>query len=272
MRIKTLVENRTCNSNLETRHGLSLYIETKNHKILFDLGPDDTFLNNADKMNVEIKEVDMLVLSHGHMDHVGGLEAFMQVNSIAKIYVSKNIFDDHIKVKDGVVKNIGLSIPLLDDRFIFVEDDLVIDDTCRIFGQVQRRTQVIDDPYLFSKENGELVQDPFDDELYLLVKEEGKTFLFSGCSHKGIEQIVNAAMKQSNGQLFAVIGGFHFSHFEANKEEHVQYLNKLGQMFQALGIPHFISGHCTGKEAYHLLKTHLLDKLSALKTGETFHL
>mgnify|MGYP000262409804 CR=1 FL=1 len=272
MRIKTLVENRACNPSLEARHGLCLYIETKNHKILFDLGPDDTFLTNASQMNVEIKDIDMVVLSHGHMDHVGGLKAFMQVNNRAKIYLSRNIFDAHLKIKDSVIKDIGLSRSLASDRFIFVEDDVSIDDTCRIFGQIKMEKQVIGDPYLFTMKDGELVQDPFDDELYLLVKEEGKTALFSGCSHKGIEQIVLAAMKRTNKKLFAVVGGFHFSHVHLNKEEHVQYLNKLGQKFERLGSPNFISGHCTGEEAYHLLKTHLLGKLSALKTGETFHL
>ncbi|AFV12532.1 metallo-beta-lactamase family protein [Thermacetogenium phaeum DSM 12270] len=72
MLIKTLVENTSISKDFGSEHGLSLYIETKKHKILFDVGASELFLQNAKKLNVNIADVDFLVISHGHYDHGGG--------------------------------------------------------------------------------------------------------------------------------------------------------------------------------------------------------
>ena len=69
MKITTLVENCVYGRKLQAEHGLSLYIETPDCKILFDTGQSDLFIRNARLLHVDLKEVDMLVLSHGHSDH-----------------------------------------------------------------------------------------------------------------------------------------------------------------------------------------------------------
>lgn len=76
MIIKVLVENTAVSSEYGKVHGLCLYIETENHKVLFDLGPSGLFLENALKMGVKIEEVDTVVISHGHYDHGGALDSF----------------------------------------------------------------------------------------------------------------------------------------------------------------------------------------------------
>jgi len=76
MLIKALVENTTITDDLGCEHGLSLYIETAKHKILFDVGASELFFQNAKKFGVNIADVDFLVISHGHYDHGGGLKAF----------------------------------------------------------------------------------------------------------------------------------------------------------------------------------------------------
>ena len=80
MKLWTLVENTSCNENLKNEHGLSFYIETQNHKILFDFGQSDIFLENANKMGIDLSKVDIAILSHGHYDHGGGLKTFMKIN------------------------------------------------------------------------------------------------------------------------------------------------------------------------------------------------
>ena len=81
MKIVTLLENTAGDAGLCAAHGLSLYIETPKHKILFDMGPDARFLDNAKKLGVDLSAVDIAVLSHGHYDHGGGLRAFCEINS-----------------------------------------------------------------------------------------------------------------------------------------------------------------------------------------------
>ena len=84
MRITALVENKS-DCELTPVHGLALYIETEKHRLLFDLGPDDTLLKNAEKRGIDLGQVDAAVISHGHFDHGGALAAFLEVNRTAKI-------------------------------------------------------------------------------------------------------------------------------------------------------------------------------------------
>ena len=85
MIIKTLSENTSISKDIASEHGLSLYIKTKKHKILFDVGASELFLNNAKKLDVNISDVDFLVISHGHFDHGGGLKVFLRENTNADI-------------------------------------------------------------------------------------------------------------------------------------------------------------------------------------------
>ena len=73
MRIVNLIENTAGAPDCVYEHGLSFYIETKKHKILFDFGPGDGIVRNADILNIDLKSVDIAFLSHGHYDHSGGL-------------------------------------------------------------------------------------------------------------------------------------------------------------------------------------------------------
>lgn len=68
MIIETLVENTSISEDFKSEHGLCLYIETKKHKLLFDLGASALFVENARKMSIDISEVDLVIISHGHYD------------------------------------------------------------------------------------------------------------------------------------------------------------------------------------------------------------
>ena len=89
MKITALVENTT-NQGWRTVHGLSLYIETPGHKILFDVGPDDTIFKNAERAGVDLAAVDTLIISHGHSDHGGALKKFLDINHRAKVYIQRS--------------------------------------------------------------------------------------------------------------------------------------------------------------------------------------
>ena len=93
-RIVTLLENTSRDHELIAAHGLSFYIEWNSRKILFDLGPDESFLNNARALRIDVEDVDYVILSHGHRDHTGGLGAFLRVNEKARIYIHRNALDN----------------------------------------------------------------------------------------------------------------------------------------------------------------------------------
>ncbi|MBQ1834756.1 MAG: MBL fold metallo-hydrolase, partial [Oscillospiraceae bacterium] len=92
MKVTMLLENTVCRDDVKCAHGLSMYIETQNHKILFDMGPNAMFLENAETLGVNIADADIAVLSHAHNDHCGGLELFCKRNDHAKIYLQQEVW------------------------------------------------------------------------------------------------------------------------------------------------------------------------------------
>ena len=91
MRILNLVENEEGVPDCEAAHGLSFYVETQNHKLLFDTSPSDVVLRNAERLGVDLTAVDTVILSHGHYDHSGGIMAFTSFNPNAKIYLQHTL-------------------------------------------------------------------------------------------------------------------------------------------------------------------------------------
>lgn len=141
MIVKTLVENTAIASGFQGEHGLSLYIETKRHKLLFDMGASTLFAENAKKLNVDLADIDLAVVSHGHYDHGGGLRAFLRVNTKAKIYLSKKAFGRYYaNRKNGEKAYIGLDESLIDnERFIYVGKQMAIDEELFLFANIARK-------------------------------------------------------------------------------------------------------------------------------------
>jgi len=139
MIIKTLVDNISTDENLGSEHGLSLYIETKNHRILFDTGASPLFSENAKKMDIDLSKVDLAIISHGHYDHGGGLKTFLDINSQAKIYLNKRAFGDYYSNQvDGSKKYIGLDKTLIsNDRFIYLDGQFEIDEELELLSGVK---------------------------------------------------------------------------------------------------------------------------------------
>ena len=117
MKITALVENKSEGRTIP-KHVLYLYIETQKHKILFDLGPDDTLFKNAEIMNIDLSEVDTVVISHGHMDHGGALKRFLQVNGKARIYVQRTAFEPHYSKFLFLKVNVGLDAELKGNLYL----------------------------------------------------------------------------------------------------------------------------------------------------------
>lgn len=193
MKIVTLVENVVYKSGLSAEHGLSLYIEHGGHRILFDTGQSDRFLRNAEALGIDIASVEALVISHGHYDHAGGLEAFCRANSSAKIYVKEGFFDPKYN-KDE--KFIGIPY----QRALFEGRLQKANSAREIFPGVHILTEIPlvhewDTHFtnLFVRRGGDLELDQFSDEQFLVFAEGEALVVISGCSHRGITNILSAA-------------------------------------------------------------------------------
>ncbi|TCK92687.1 7,8-dihydropterin-6-yl-methyl-4-(beta-D-ribofuranosyl)aminobenzene 5'-phosphate synthase [Natranaerovirga hydrolytica] len=275
MKVITLLENRTISKEYKCKHGLSLYIETSNHKILFDTGTDDSFVQNACKLGVNLEDIDIAVISHGHYDHGGGLEAFLKCNSKAKIYIQKSAFDKHLIKLFKVVKyNIGLNKKLIDNnRFEFVDNMIKIDNELVLLGNVQGDKLIPkgNDKLLKENRQGLVVQDDFEHEISLLINDQGKYSLFCGCAHKGIVNIIERTKDIIDNELNTVIGGFHLMGMNIKKSESKKFLDDLSSMLIINNIDKYYTCHCTGEQAYSYL-SQKMKNLDELKTGKVIEI
>jgi 7,8-dihydropterin-6-yl-methyl-4-(beta-D-ribofuranosyl)aminobenzene 5'-phosphate synthase len=270
MKVVTLFENRTISKDYKNKHGLSLYIEIANHKILFDTGTDDTFAKNASKLGVKLEDVDIAVISHGHYDHGGGLETFLKINNSAKIYIGKGAFDYHLVKLLGIIKySIGINKKLENnDRLFFVDEMVRIDDELTVFGDVKGNKLLPkgNDRLLKRYNNGSINKDDFDHEINLIINENDKYSLLCGCAHNGIVNIIERAKLITKANANTVIGGFHLMGMDVKKLDTVNYLNELSMNLINSEVVKFYTCHCTGEQAYNYLREKM-DNLSEIKTG-----
>lgn len=268
MKIHVLVENSSKPDGPVGEHGLSLYIEMKNQIILFDTGQGDRFIDNAKAMDIDLSEVDLAVISHGHYDHGGGMRAFLKVNKYAPIYVHERAFEPHLSLKaDGRYVDIGLDSKLKDnDRVILVNEDTKIAKNTELFCNVESKYFI---PWgnegLFTGTEKDLAPDDFEHEQNLILKENGKTILITGCSHRGIWNIVAKAKDIIGKYPDTIIGGFHLHRWSGDSEE-LKDIQKLSEMLLRTRSQYYAC-HCTGKAAYGQMKNIMGDSLQTLETG-----
>ena len=252
MKITVLTENTT-RKNLPVEHGLSLYIETNGHTVLFDTGQTPLFAENAKTLGVDLSRVDIAVLSHGHYDHGGGLAAFLDINRKAPVYLDRHAFEEHYNGE----RYIGLDKALIGSpRFVFTSGITKIADGLTLYDCAEREKLVDLGSFgLNMKQDGRLVPDDFRHEHYLLVEENGKRILISGCSHRGIINIAEWFKPD------VLVGGFHFNKLPLDKT-----LRGCAERLDALGTVYYTC-HCTGTAQYEYMKRYMKN-LNYISTGD----
>lgn len=255
MKITTLIENTTLSPELTAEHGLSLFVETSAARFLFDAGQTGAFARNAGKLGVNLQTADFAVLSHGHYDHGGGMAAFLEQNRHAMIYVNQNAFGDHY---NGTQKYIGLDHRLRDSgRLVLTGDEHTIAPGLTLHACNALPRPVPADSFGLTEQVGGIFRpDEFRHEHYLLVQEHGKRILLSGCSHKGILNILHWFRPD------VLVGGFHFKQLDPESDQ-LRVWGKAMAEFDTV----FYTGHCTGQAQYEVLKEILGQRLHAISTG-----
>jgi 7,8-dihydropterin-6-yl-methyl-4-(beta-D-ribofuranosyl)aminobenzene 5'-phosphate synthase len=251
MRIVTLIENLVYTQGLVAEHGLSIYIESENRKILFDTGQSGLFLQNAQKIGVAIEDVNFLILSHGHYDHTGGLYPFLEKNRKAKVYAKKDIFNPKYHTPNRFIGTLR-NEKLLKDRLIYIDAITEIADGVFIMPEITILNS-LDTHFkgMYRKTGNEFVPDEFDDELFLVLKQNDQINILTACSHRGITNICNAATEHFKLPVGLILGGFH------TKNCTTPQIGQMMQYFRQLKPKSIGVCHCSGIDIYAELATNL---------------
>ena len=274
MHLVTLVEDSKGRSDLRNRFGLSLHLETGGRSILFDTGQDDTFLENARTLGMDMAGLDLAILSHGHYDHGGGLGAFFSATGAVPLFLRNGAGGPHYARVLWMNKYIGLDQAVLErhrDRLRWVEKDTELAPGIHAITTM-KRTEPIPrgNRRLLVRTADGFVPDPFAHELTCVVREPDGMVVLAGCGHSGILNMVMAAKDRfPDTPVKAVVGGFHMidnpvlKTMGATPEE----VREVAQKLRTLGCQRVITGHCTGGKAARILKNELGNRLEILHTG-----
>lgn len=267
MELTVLVDNNTRLGNcLLSEHGLSFYIEDGDLRMLFDCGASDAFIKNAYKMGLDLESLTDIVLSHSHFDHVGG---FLRLQSLYKKFCyiglqfkSKNVishpdvFNEDFYAKsneqEGNDVNFYLSKEKLEKFFNLTLTTKPIQLTPRLIylGEIPIK-------------HGEVKDDYSSDETALAYKSEEGLVIISGCSHSGVENIIEHAKTVTGvDRINTLVGGLYLVNRSGDE------INALGRYLQELGVKRIYPCHCTDLESKIILSKFL--SLVEVSTGKRY--
>ncbi len=258
IKITVLVDNKSL-PELANEHGFSMLVEVDDRKILFDTGQSDLLLENSDKLDVTLSEIDTVVLSHGHYDHTGGVSAVLRKNKAVDVYLNSATFLPRYSIREGIPKSIQMPLHSRNDllklpveQLHWVSNPVKIADEIILTGIIPRNTTFEDTggPF-FLDEKGEN-PDPIVDDQAMWIETPKGLVVCVGCCHSGIINTLEYISEiTSHTPIHTVIGGFHLVNADQNRFD--QTITEL----RKFNVKHLIPCHCTGDEFMTIISKEL---------------
>ena len=230
MKITILYDNYIFTEGTQADWGFACLIEDSQKTILFDTGAKgDILMHNVKTLNADLSKIDLIVISHNHWDHTGGLKSVLDSNSNLKVYMP---FSTASADKE-LIKGTGATV--LTEK---------------------EPKEILDGVYLTGEMGGEIK------EQSLILDTSKGLVIITGCSHPGIVNILKQAKSILNKNIYLVIGGFHL-HKHSDKD-----IDKIIGEFKSLGIEQCGCSHCTGDNAIGLFAEAYAENFVKLGTGK----
>ena len=227
--ITVVCDNNLYTDGLETAWGFGCLVTGPEKTILFDTGPGGSLLGNMEKLAIEAKSVDTVVLSHIHPDHTGGLESFLEKNPDVAVYLPKSFpkgFKDKVQAQGA--------------KIVEVKQPMEICENVWSTGQL-----------------GKWIK-----EQSLIIRTDKGLVAIIGCAHPGIVNIVNAAKDLMKNDILFVMGGFHLEWATKGKIE------KIISAFKKLNVRYVGLCHGSGEKARSLFEEYFGKKYINVGAGK----
>lgn len=269
VKITTLVNN-TMPAPLKSEHGLSFWIEFAGKNILFDTGRSDAIIRNAEFLDIDLTKTDIVVLSHGHYDHTGGLCAVLELAPDAQVYLHPDAarirYSCHrgkapkeISMPHAACEKLGTLFPK--GRIFFTAKPHTIAPNLTITGAIPRTNNFEDTGGPFYLEDDCRSADPLTDDQALLITTPKGLVVILGCSHAGIVNTLNYAASLTQQPIRTVIGGMHLGSASQDR------LSKTIEAIHRFNVQHLIPCHCTGDAAATELQKHFPNAFHAIHSS-----
>jgi 7,8-dihydropterin-6-yl-methyl-4-(beta-D-ribofuranosyl)aminobenzene 5'-phosphate synthase len=211
MSVTIVYDNNGFDPQLKTEWGFACWVEYGEHTILFDTGGDGpALLGNMDALGLDPQQIDVIVLSHEHGDHTGGLAALLAVNPDV-IVMLPGSFSSSLK---GVVQGAGAHL---------VEVDGAVEIVPGVLSTGEMGRSII--------------------EQALVARSPQGLVMVTGCAHPGIVDMVEQALEVGEDHVLLVFGGFHLG----NKRRGA--IESIVAEFRRLGVEQVGPTHCSGDQA-----------------------
>lgn len=275
IKITTLVDNQaaTANNSLIHEHGLSMIIQTAYDSILFDTGYSDALLKNAIQLGIDVGQIQKVIISHGHLDHAGGVKYLIDSNPFFTLMAHPGIFAKKIIRSSGNSRTFGISedLPVLKKKGIRLDlqkEAVMISENIMTTGFIPMKTDFEEiENRFYTEENSDVVPDLFEDEKALIIRTAPGTVVLLGCSHRGIiNTLDHVAQVTGNDKIYAIMGGLHLGRAHPSKIE------KVCNHLERFDPERIIVGHCTGIPAITELIRKFGDKVEMNSVGKTIEL
>jgi 7,8-dihydropterin-6-yl-methyl-4-(beta-D-ribofuranosyl)aminobenzene 5'-phosphate synthase len=218
VRLTVVYDNNPLVVGLQTAWGFACLAEVGTTTLLFDTGGDGKILlENMQKLKIQPEHVDLVVISHIHQDHLGGLNAFLKKNSRLLVYIPKSFppaVSSDIETAGAKVSRVGSHQELRPNIFTLGEFQ----------GSIKEQA--------------------------LAIRTSQGLVVITGCAHPGILNIVRKTKEVFPDEpIYLVMGGFHLGGL------HAAEISKIVQSFKELGVQKVAPCHCSGETARMLFKT-----------------
>lgn len=275
LRLTILCENSVGRPlGLIGEHGFACHLETPSGNYLFDTGGGLGIETNARLLNLALNDLQGIILSHGHYDHVGGLPQVIAQTGPIDIYAHPDLFTPRYSLASTGQRAIGVpnsreELEQMGARFHFSREPVELTPELIISGEIPRSTDFEQgDPKLCRVDkDGTLNPDPLADDLSLLIKTEQGLSVLLGCAHAGLINILEYARALSGQQsIHTVVGGTHLMFYDD-----LQFQQTLERL-DSYRIEKLGAAHCTGLSQASRLAAHFGDRFFFASVGCTLEI